>query len=138
MNTPFTSTSVLERAQTGEQHEYANRRRFTRYRTNLPVRVRDRQQRAHVGHCFVIAEGGLGATLPESISVGSIVQLLFAVPGQSTPLKVLALVRNQINRQHGFEFLSLTDADRQSIKEFCNQLAMSQRSAREEYTTAHV
>jgi hypothetical protein len=49
----------------------ANRRRFPRYRTNLPVRVRDRQQRTHVGHCFVIAKGGLGATLPESISVGS-------------------------------------------------------------------
>jgi len=135
MNTPFTSTSVLKRAQTGEQHE---RRRFTRFRTNLPVRVRDRQQRAHVGHCFVIAEGGLGATLPETISVGSIVQLLFTIPAHSTPLKVLALVRNQIDRQHGFEFLSLTDADRQSIKEFCNQLAMNQRSAREEYITAHV
>ena len=135
MNTAFTSTSVFERAQTGEQHEYANCRRFPRYRTNLPVRVRDRQQRAHVGHCFVFAEAGLGATLPEPISVGSIVHLLFAVPGQSTPLKVLALVRNQIDRGHGFEFLSLTDADRQSIKEFCNQL---ERSAREEYITAHV
>ncbi|MFZ3211604.1 MAG: PilZ domain-containing protein [Terriglobales bacterium] len=136
MNIPFTSTRVPERAQTGEEHEHASRRRFPRYRTNLPVRVRDRQERAYVGHCFVIAEAGLGASLPEPISVGSMVQLLFAVPGQSTPLKVLALVRNQIDREHGFEFLSLTDADRQSIKEFCDQLAMNQR--REQYISAHV
>jgi hypothetical protein len=135
MKTPFTSTKVLESAQTGGRHEQANRRRFTRYRTNLPVRVRDRQQRTHVGHCFVIAEGGLGATLPESISVGSIVQLVFALPSQATPLKVLALVRNQFDRQHGFEFLSLTDADRQSIKGFCNQLATDPRNA--DKWTAH-
>ena len=76
MSTQFASTSVLKRVQTGEQSKYADRRRFPRYRTNLPVRVRDRQQRTHVGHCFVIAEAGLGATLPETISVGSIVQLL--------------------------------------------------------------
>jgi hypothetical protein len=134
MKTPFTSTNVLEPAQR-ERHEHADRRRFPRYRTNLPVRVRDRQQRTHVGHCFVIAEGGLGATLPESISVGSIVQLLFALPCPATPLKVLALVRNQFDRQHGFEFLSLTDADRQSIKEFCSQLATDPRNA--DKWTAH-
>lgn len=128
MNTPFRSANVLQ-SPTAELQKPANRRRFPRYRTNLPVRIRDRQQRTLIGHCFVIAEGGLGATLPESISVGSIVQLLFALPCQSTPLKVLALVRNQIDRQHGFEFLSLTDADRLSIKEFCSQLATDHRNA---------
>ena len=135
MSTQFTSTCVFRIAQTGEQPKYTIRRRFPRYRTNLPVQVRDRQQRTHVGHCFVIAAGGLGATLPESISVGSIVQLLFTLPSQATPLKIWALVRNQFDRQHGFEFLSLTEADRQSIKGFCNQLATDPRNA--DKWTAH-
>lgn len=136
MSTQFASTSVLKNAQTGEQSIYADRRRFARYRTNLPVRVRDRQQRTHVGHCFVIAEAGLGATLPETILLGSIVQLLFTIPSHSTPLKVLALVRNQIDRQHGFEFLSLTEDDRLLLRQFCDELASEQ--SRNEFVCGHV
>lgn len=138
MSTQFTSTGVLKIAQTGEQSEYAVRRRFPRYRTNLPVRIRDRQQRTLDGWCFVIAEGGLGAHLPEPISEGSIVQLVLALSAYSTPLKVLAVVRHQLDRQHGFEFLSLTEDERLSVRQFCNELAMNQRSAREGYVTAHV
>ena len=135
MSTQFTSTSVLKTSQAGEKPKYAERRRFARYRTNLPVRVRDRQQRTHIGHCFVIAEGGLGATLPETVSVGSIVQLLFTIPPHSTPLKVLALVRNKIDRQHGFEFLSLTENDRLLLRQYCNELATDPRNA--DQWTAH-
>jgi hypothetical protein len=123
MNTPLTSASVLESAPTGEQQEQAARRRFPRYRTNLPVRVRIRQQRNLDGCCFVIAEGGLGANLPEPISVGSVVQLLFVLPPHSTPLKVWAVVRHQLDRHHGFEFLSLTEDERLAVRQFCNELA---------------
>jgi len=125
MNTPLTSTSV----QKGERQERVDRRRFPRYRTNLPVRIRDRQQRTHIGHCFVIAEGGLGATLPEKISVGSIVELLFTIPTHAIPLKILALVRNQIDQQHGLEFLSLTEDNRLLLRQFCDKLATDQRNA---------
>jgi len=136
MSTQFTSTCVFRIAQTGEQPKYTIRRRFPRYRTNLPVQVRDRQQRTHVGHCFVIAEAGLGATLPETIPVGSLVQLLFSIPSHSTQLKVLALVRNQNDRQHGFEFLSLTEDDRLFLRQFCEELASEQ--SHHEFVGAHV
>jgi len=99
------------------------RRRFPRYRTNLPLRVRNSQDRDIDGSCIVIAEGGLGGILPEAIPVGSVVQLRLALPTHPTLFQVWAVVRCQLDFHHGFEFVSLTDAERLSVREFCNRLA---------------
>ena len=103
-------------------------RRFPCYHTDLPVSVRNHDERDLDGRCFVIAEGGLGANLPEPIPVGSIVRLRLALPTSSTLLNVWAIVRYQLDLHHGFEFVSLTDGERLSISEFCNQLAIQQSS----------
>jgi hypothetical protein len=116
---------------TGEQPVSAKPRRFPRYRTNLPLRVRSHNERDIDGCCFVIAEGGLGARLPEPISVGSVVQLWLALPTYSTSINVWAIVRYQLDLQHGFEFVSLTEGERLSIRQFCNELAISRRSGQE-------
>jgi PilZ domain-containing protein len=104
----------------------ANRRRFPRYRTDLPLRVRTPQNRDLDGCCVVIAEGGLGGILPESIPVGSVVQLWLAVPTHPRPLELWAIVRCLREIHHGFEFVSLTEDERQSVREFCIQLAGEQ------------
>jgi len=103
------------------------RRRFPRYRTHLPIKIRTQQQHHLDGCSFVISEGGLGATLPELLPVGSMVQLLLSLPAHAMPLKVLAIVRNQVDCQYGFEFLSLTTEDRLQVRQFCDQLAAYQR-----------
>lgn len=124
MNTQLTSASVLELAPTGEQHQYAHRR-FPRHRTYLPLKVRNQREFEIGGTCIVIAVGGIKAVLSEVIPVGSVVRLRLALPNHSMLIEVLAIVRCQADRHHGFEFLSHTDAERLSIIEFCNEVAIN-------------
>ena len=129
MKTSVTSATILEPVPTGEQRK-TGIRRFPRYRTNLPVRVRNHDERDLDGCCFVIAEGGLGANLPEPIPVGSVVQLRLALPTHPMLLNVWAIVRYRLDLHHGFEFVSLTEGERLSVRQFCNELAI-QQSAQE-------
>src|SRR5271169_2585454 len=59
------------------------RRRFPRYRTALPLRVRDHLERQLEGYCDIIAEGGLGVTLSETLPLGSVVLLQFSLPNRA-------------------------------------------------------
>jgi len=104
------------------------RRRFPRYRTDLPITVRNRLESDLEGHCNVIAEGGLSITLLEAIAAGSVVLLQFVVPTHPTPLRVWAVVRHLIGLQHGLGFISITEGERLSIRQFCNELALQSMS----------
>lgn len=86
----------------------------------LPITVRF-QKRDFEGHCYQIAEGGLGAFLPEEVPVGSVVYLQFVVLA-SAELRVQAEVRYQLGFQHGFVFASPTEGERVAIRRFCNEL----------------
>lgn len=94
-------------------------RRFPRYYTDLPLALRDQQEREFTGRCVVIAEGGLAAVLSEPITVGSVVTLRLSVPCPPTVLEAWAIVRNQVGLRHGFEFVSLPDPEREVIRQFC-------------------
>jgi diguanylate cyclase (GGDEF)-like protein/PAS domain S-box-containing protein len=98
-------------------------RRFPRYRTDLQLRVRDHLERDLEGRCGIISEGGLAVSLPEPLPVGIVVPLHFTVSTHPTPLHVMAVVRTQLGFQHGLEFVSLTEAEQVSIRQFCNELA---------------
>jgi len=100
----------------------SRRRRFVRYYTDLPLRLRVQGERELAGRCVVIAEGGLAAVLPEPIAAGAVVTLELPVPTHPTVLRAWAVVRNQIGLRHGFEFLSLTDPERVAIRTFCSRL----------------
>jgi len=105
-------------------HAWPKQRRYPRYRTDLPLRVGDNQERHLGGRCIGIAEGGLGGVLPEPIPVGCVVQLWLAVPTHPALLAVWAVVRYQVGLHHGFEFVSLKEGERVSIRQFCSELAM--------------
>jgi len=100
----------------------SDRRRFTRYYTDLRVKLLTQEEQAFVGRCAIIAEGGLGAILPQPVPTGSMVTLQLSIPTHATTLRVRAVVRNQTGLRHGFEFLSLTDSERVAIKQFSNGL----------------
>jgi len=102
------------------------RRRFPRYRTALPLRVRDHLERQLEGHCDIIAEGGLGVTLSETLPLGSVVLLQFSLPNRAAELQVWAIVRSYVDlhQQHGLEFVSLAEEEQLSIRQFCNELAV--------------
>jgi len=101
------------------------RRRFPRYRTALPLRVRDHLERQLEGYCDIIAEGGLGVTLSETLPLGSVVLLQFALPNRPTELQVWAIVRSYVDpHRHGLEFVSLNEEEQLSMRLFCNELAV--------------
>jgi len=97
----------------------SERRRFHRYYTDLRLRLRNEQAQEFAGRCTIIAEGGLGAILPEPIPVGALVTLELSLPPDMTVLTVQSVVRNQKGLRHGFEFVTLTDAERTTIRQFC-------------------
>ena len=104
-----------------EEWTTTGKRRFRRYLTNLPLTV-SLGDRDLEGYCNQIAEGGLGALLPEPVPVGSPVMLHFRVPSPPAELHVQAVVRYQIGFQHGLEFASLDEGERLSIRQFCTEL----------------
>ena len=100
------------------------RRRLPRYWASLPVTVRNRLEHDLEGHSIAISEGGISVTLPGPIPVGSVVLLQFAVPTHPTALHLWAVVRHLIGLQHGLEFISITEGERLSLRQFCNELAL--------------
>ena len=100
------------------------RRRLPRYRASLPVTVRHRPEHDLAGQSITISEGGLSVTLTEPIPVGSVVLLQFTVPAHPTALRLWAVVRHLIGLQHGLEFVSVTEGERLSLRQLCNELAL--------------
>lgn len=60
-----------------------------------------------------ISEGGMGALVQGDLPVGETVSLEFELPDYA--LKALAIVRHSCSARSGFEFLGLTDQERQRI-----------------------
>jgi hypothetical protein len=104
----------------------AERRRYPRYRTDLPVALRDQTEREYEGRCNIIAEGGLGANLAHPLPVGSVVLVRFGLPTHPSMLELWAVVRYREGQQHGLEFVSLADPQKLSLMQFCNQLALNE------------
>jgi hypothetical protein len=109
------------RPENQEEKWTTGKRRFPRYLTNLPLTVTFRGRDLE-GYCNQIAEGGLGALLPEPFPVGKVVLLQFAVPTHPAGLRVHGVVRYQIGFQHGLEFASLNEGERLAILQFCREL----------------
>lgn len=109
------------------------RRRFIRYCTDLHLSVLDSLERNFDGRCNVISEGGLGGTVVGQLRLGSVVRLQFSIPTYPVPFNVLAVVRvnalavarHQREFQHGFEFVSLTDPEKDAIQRFCKRLRIN-------------
>lgn len=70
------------------------------------------------GRTLGLSEAGISALLAADLEVGESVRLEFALPGTSRVLAVRALVRNRSGARYGFEFLSLSEEQRESISAF--------------------
>jgi len=101
----------------------SERRRFPRYHSDLPLRLRNPQEEEVAGRCVIISEGGVAAILPKPIPIGSVVTLQLSIPTlHPRVLETLVLVRNQVALRHGCEFVSLKDSEREAIRQFCKEL----------------
>jgi len=101
-------------------------RRFPRFVIDVRLQVKmfqDGEFRSCWGRSTEMGQDGIGATLTGSLETGEIVTLEIPLPLTPYPIKVRAIVRYCQGLRYGFEFLTLNDAQRDTIHRVCDYLA---------------
>ena len=101
------------------------RRRHTRYAADFRVGVSyllENQYQNLEGHCRDLAEAGIGILLAAELNSGEVAGLSFLLPGSALAWEVRAVVRYRRGYQYGFEFLSLTAKQQESLKSYIKGL----------------
>lgn len=103
----------------------SSKRRYARYRTEIPVIVKvlakDGYVRIH-GRCFELAEAGLGAVITSELNVGEMVTLEFSIPDAAQVFVIRSVVRHRMGFLHGFEFIGALSEQIETIQKFCRTL----------------
>jgi hypothetical protein len=101
-------------------------RRFPRYPLDVKLTVhvfRAGENGSFWGRSNELGEDGIGATLTGTLEPGEVVAMELLLPMAGYPMKFRALVRYRDGLRHGFEFLALTEAQRDEIRRVCERLA---------------
>src|SRR5271168_293462 len=101
-------------------------RRFPRFAVDARMQVRMFQAgefRSCWGRSTELGQDGIGATLTGDLETGEIVSLEIPLPLSPYPLKIRAIVRYRQGLRYGFEFLTLSDTQRDIITRVCQMLA---------------
>jgi hypothetical protein len=101
-------------------------RRFPRFAIDVRLQVKMFQEgefRTCWGRSTELGQDGIGATLTGSLESGEIVTLEIPLPLTPYPIKVRAIVRYRQGLRYGFEFLTLNDAQRDTVRRVCEYLA---------------
>ena len=97
------------------------KRRCARYRADFRLSVNylhgDHYQTVE-GHSRNLSEAGIGMLLAAELSIGDVAALGLCLPELASPLELRAVVRYRHGYQYGFEFLSLTDEQKEMLKKF--------------------
>jgi hypothetical protein len=96
-----------------------DRRRHPRYRFCLPLSIRAASGAVIRAISIEISETGLSAIAADSLSVGDTVELEPVCAGT-----VSALVRHNVGRIYGFEFLNLSSEQASQIVQSCKTRAL--------------
>ena len=68
--------------------------------------------------CVDISSDGLAARMAESLSAGTLVTLMLALPGHTSTLRIAARVSHQHQGEHGFAFIFSSQHERESIQKY--------------------
>ncbi|MGB8583777.1 MAG: PilZ domain-containing protein [Candidatus Sulfotelmatobacter sp.] len=101
-------------------------RRYPRFTIDARLQVRMFQGgefRTCWGRSTEMGQDGIGATLTGELETGEIVSLDIPLPLSPYPLKVRAIVRYRQGLRYGFEFLTLSETQRETIRRVCEMLA---------------
>jgi hypothetical protein len=101
-------------------------RRFPRFAIDLRLQVRmfqDGEFHTCWGRSTELGQDGIGATLTGSLEKGEIVTLDIPLPLAPYPIKVRAIVRYCQGLRYGFEFLTLNESQRDTLRRVCEYLA---------------
>jgi hypothetical protein len=107
----------------------ARQRRYPRYAIDVRLQVKMFQAgefRECWGHSTELGQDGIGATLTGELEAGEIVSLEIPLPLSPYPLKLRAIVRYRQGLRYGFEFLTLSESQRETIRRVCEMLATKQ------------
>ena len=96
-----------------------DRRQHPRYRYSVPLTIRAANGKAMPGISIEISASGLSAIIAESLKLNDTVELE-PVAG----VKISALVRHNIGKIYGFQFLNLSAAQAQQITETSRRLPL--------------
>jgi len=106
--------------------KYSVARRFPRFALDVRLQVKMFQEgefRTCWGRSVEIGQDGIGATLTGSLEAGEIVTLEIPLPLTPYPIKVRAIVRYCQGLRYGFEFLTMNEAQRDTLGRVCQYLA---------------
>jgi hypothetical protein len=116
-------TDTSQKAASGK---YACMRRFPRFAIDVRLQVKmfqDGEFRTCWGRSTEMGQDGIGATLTGTLATGEIVTLEIPLPLTPYPIKVRAIVRYCQGLRYGFEFLTLNETQRDTIRRVCQFLA---------------
>ena len=101
-------------------------RRYPRFSIDVRLQVKMFQAgefRTCWGRSTEMGQDGIGATLTGSLEPGEIVTLDIPLPLTPYPIKVRAIVRYRQGLRYGFEFLTLNESQRDTVRRVCDYLA---------------
>lgn len=75
------------------------------------------------GRSTELGQDGIGATLTGELQLGEIVTLEIPLPLSPYPVRVRAIVRYRQGLRYGFEFLTLNESQRDTLRRVCEMLA---------------
>jgi hypothetical protein len=113
-------------ASSGPAPKFTFTRRYPRFTIDVRLQVKmfqDGEFRTCWGRSTEMGQDGIGATLTGTLESGEIVTLEIPLPLTPYPIKVRAIVRYCQGLRYGFEFLTLNEAQRDTIRRVCEYLA---------------
>ena len=117
-------------AGTSGAFERTSQRGFPRYPVKVPLDVialNSGIPQNLPGRCVDLSEGGVGAMVAGELSPGQHVGVELRLPNVGPPLRARALVRYQGKVRCGFEFVGLSDEEREMIRYWSQRLATETR-----------
>ncbi len=103
----------------------AAKRRYPRYALDARIKARMFQNGEYQdcwGRSTELGMDGIGITLTGDLQPGEIASLEIPLPLSRHPLKVRSIVRFRNGQRYGFEFLAVTEGQREMIKRVCDYL----------------
>jgi hypothetical protein len=76
------------------------------------------------GRSTELGEDGIGGTLTAELEPGEVVSMELSLPLAHCPIKLRAIVRYRQGLHHGFEFLTMSDDQRQTLRRVCEMLSV--------------
>ena len=80
--------------------------------------------RGAIGRTCDISVSGVSVMLPSKIAPGHHSQLEFSLPGMKDPIRVQVVMRGHEGFRYGFEFTTLSQAQRHAIQRYCDRMAI--------------